>query len=428
MIQIQDENGLSLWPEQLIVSITPAYPNRLCVTCADGTVGYMPHPIPPDWPSSTEYQPEPHWGLLRTPDALLWDGSQLCLQSLEEATQNLFQAGRHLWLHPRRIRRVSKQSGGLLLLTDEGTELVITPHWSQQVLKALHIPYLPDAPSGPFLRDYPFELARASAAVLRQHFADPNTLIANLIWQQLVYHQSGIHKGYGTSPRGFWYVPGAATLARLGSISAHQAEMIYYRLLVKLIDDDRLFGYRDLGFADPGADSREIGTHHPGILLVIEKTDLAKTGVAAARHFGLSWHITGGISRLFTAEFCAYALQQAGQQSLRTLIFGDYDPGGRVNGRAIVAHLDRFGTPTPAGPEFLIDASAFTEEELELFSHPLSQDDERVQKWLQETGGIHGQPNGIHADWLQPPERLLPLIEAKLSLAAPAAPPADSAP
>jgi len=45
----------------------------------------------------------------------------------------------------------------------------------------------------------------------------------------------------------------------------------------------------------------------------------------------------------------------------------------------VVAHISRFEVDCPAGAEFLIEASIFSEEELELFSHPLSKDDERVQ-------------------------------------------------
>lgn len=447
MILIEDAQGLSVWPEELIASLTPAYPNRLRVVCADGTVGYMPLPVPPGpwqlhgeaWVQPghvsegldpalfphpgvepappPEYHQEPYWGLFRTPDGLLWDGTTACEVSLEQASQALLQAGRDLWIQPRRLRRLEKNGPGLLLEMDEGTVLKVGRVWTQAILDHLGVTSFQLMPPGLtriFLRDYPFEIARAPAALLRQHFRDLSTMIANSIWQQFCYHQLGLHKSYGTSPRGFWYNPLNASLPRIFDINPHEVEILYYQILARMADDYRLFGYRDLGFEDPGAFSREIGAKYPGIILVIEKSEVREAGVSAARHFGLSWHITGGISRIFTAEFCAYAVREAHQGPARALIFGDFDPGGRVNGRAVVDHLGRFGLECPAGPEFLIEAASFTEEELELFSHPLSKDDDRVEAWIAETGGIHGQPRGIHADWIQPPERLIPLIAARL--------------
>lgn len=69
---------------------------------------------------------------------------------------------------------------------------------------------------------------------------------------------------------------------------------------------------------------------------------------------------------------------------------------------------------TPAYPNrFLVVCSDGTVG-YTLHARPLSPSNDRVDEWLAETGGIHGQPRGIHSDWLQPPERLLPLIAARL--------------
>jgi hypothetical protein len=37
MICFEDEVGLCFYPEELVASITPAYPDRFRVVCADGT-------------------------------------------------------------------------------------------------------------------------------------------------------------------------------------------------------------------------------------------------------------------------------------------------------------------------------------------------------------------------------------------------------
>lgn len=62
-----------------------------------------------------------------------------------------------------------------------------------------------------------------------------------------------------------------------------------------------------------------------------------------------------------------------------------------------------------------MEPSAFSEEELGLFSRPLTAADGRVDEFVAETGGIHGQARGIHADWLRPVERLIALVGAALA-------------
>ena len=437
MILMEDERGLSLWPEELVASIVPAFPNRFRVVCADGSVGYtfratpkveagylregkdpagFPHegvkpaPVP-------VYFREPYLRLRQTPEGLFWDEDVPCELDLEEACQGLVQGGNSCWFQPRRVRRPERKGESLVLVMDDGSSIGVGPKWAESVWEALGVlafERMPAALARVWVRDFPFELCRAPAAVLREHFQDVAALLANLIWQQLSYHRLGISKGYGTTHRGFYYNPVLATVERLG-LEADAAEALLYRILGRWVDEDQLFCYRDLGFEDAHAHLREIGARFPGVVLVIEKSEVAAAGKAAARHFGLSWIVTGGISKIVAAEFFAYALREVHQGDARALVFGDFDPGGRVTGRTAVAHLGRFGVGCPAGAEFLIDPSVFSEEELELFSRPLSAENDRVEEWLAETGGIHGQARGIHADWLQPPERLIPLVEARLA-------------
>jgi len=436
MIVMEDERGLCFWPEELVAAITPAFPNRFQVVCADGSVGYTFQATPKVEPGYVRegkdpagfehpgiepgpppvYVREPYLRLRLTAEGLVWDEGIACEVTLAEACRGLVQGGNSWWFQPRRLRRLERKDESLVLEMDDGSTLGVGPKWAGQVLEALgvlaFVP-MPAALRRIWVRDFPFELCWAPAAVLRRYFPDVASLLANLIWQQLSYHRLGLNKGYGKCHRGFWYNPVEATVERLG-LGSDGAEALLYRILGRWVDDDALFCYRDLGFDDAHGHLREIGSRLPGVVLVIEKTEVAQGGIAAARHFGISWVVTGGISKIVAAEFFAYALREVHAGDVRAFIFGDFDPGGRVNGRAVVAHLARFGVGCPKGAEFLIDASVFTEEELELFSRPLSAKNERVDGWLEETGGIHGQARGIHADWLQPPSRLIPLIEARL--------------
>lgn len=54
--------------------------------------------------------------------------------------------------------------------------------------------------------------------------------------------------------------------------------------------------------------------------------------------------------------------------------------------------MERYHTVCPDGPHFLTRPQLFTQEELELFSRPLNPANERIDDWLVEAGGIHGQP------------------------------------
>lgn len=435
MIVFEDEHGLTFWPEELVISLTPAFPNRLRVVTADGTVGYAPAGPQPfvrarldpagfDHGDTTltptpEYTREAWWGLEATPQGLQWlgdDGPSLCSLPLEEASRGLCRFAEHRYFQPRRLRRLTREE----LILDDGRRIPVSPRRMTAVWQFLGISSLqlqPESLTRIFLREYPFEIARAPAEVLRRHFPTPAKLIANLIWQALYFYQLGQDRNYGRSHRGFWYNPLAAALERCGHINSPQPkeilERLFHRTLAQMVDEDRLFCFRDLNFEDLHASEREIGTR-PEIVLLIEKKDLSSLGIQAARHFGISWIITGGVSRIAAAEFFCAALRHVYSGPIRILVYGDFDPGGRVAGTSLTDHLARFGVACPKGPEFLITPDLFTPEELDLFSRPLTQADGRVDEFVAQTGGIHGQPRGIHADWLRPLNRVIEVVHRAL--------------
>jgi hypothetical protein len=440
MIFFQDEQGLVCLPIELIASVVPAFPDRRRVVTGDGTVGYLPDSgecrlngrflaqgqdpagfAQPAAEPLQAYQPEPYWGLQTTPAGRLLHGDGAPVPHAHENLQEFLPYSPDWSFHPRCLRRLERDDRALILLLENGRRLRVTPAWISPLLDALGLPslqLLPESLTRVFLREFPFEIATAPEEVLRRHFPTAASLIANVLWQTLEYRRLGTGGKYGETHRGFWYRPLVATLERAGLVehrSKKGVERLYNDLLTRMVDDDRLFCYRDLGFIDDFERDREIGARHPNVILLIEKSDLAETGKAAARHSGITWIITGGISRLVSTEFFVYALQAQYRGEVRVLVFGDFDPGGRLAGFSHVEHLARFGIPCPAGPEFLITPAVFTSEELRLFSRPLSASDGRVDDFVAATGGIGGEARGIHADWLQPPQRLLQVVEARLA-------------
>lgn len=384
MIFFEDQHGLRCLPRSEISTIVSAFPGRLRVEALDGTVGYC---YSADEPGQTG--PCPYAAKLIFPTD--------------------------------QLRRIQPEGDSLHLTLASGEILNVTPKWVPSVRKFLGLDRYrpqPEPLTRVFLREYPFSIVRAKVEVLQLHFTEPRALIANLIWQARETLRPRSQVMHGKSHRGFWYNPVQATLERAGffngKITKESAEALYLRQLSQMVYDDRLFDYRDLGFEDEFAHQREIGAQRPDIILVIEKHCLSSTGIAVARQLGLSWIITGGISRHVAVEFFCDALHQVYQGPVFVIDYGDFDPGGRVAGQSFVHHLERYNTPCPAGPHFLILPELFTQEELDLFSRPLDPKDDRIDDWLLKTGGIHGNPRGIHADWLQPPERVFNAIRELL--------------
>lgn len=436
MIVFEDEQGLCFWPMELVASVTPAVPDRFRVVTTDGTVGYSlvgeiqcregVDPAGFTHESSSgelplEYIREPFWAVENRAVGLVRHGDGDSSPAVAEDLQGLVQCGPNWFFQPRRLRRVGP---GLVLTFDGGQTLKVDSKWSSHVLQALGVSSLqlfPEALTRTFLREYPFEIARASAEVLRQHFTSARQLVANLLWQALEYVRLGLDKGYGTSHRGFWYNPLYATLERAGLVDLRLtkdgAETLYWNVLAEMIERDRLFCYRELGFVDAHASQREIGALRPEVIVLIEKDSLAASGIAAARHFGLSWIVMGGVSRLVAVEFFRDALREVYAGEVMVLVDGDYDPGGWLAGHTFVQHLGRYAVDCPRGPQFLICPEVFTAEELELFSRPLSAKDGRVDEWVAESGGIGGEARGIHADWLHPAERVQQAVQKWLERA-----------
>ena len=375
MIFFESPEGLCCRPRSEIARITPAFPDRFRLDCLDGCVGYC-------------YDPADRGPL------------GLCRYSDDQS------------FDPELLRRIENAGNKLRLTLVTGETLIVAPRWVLAVQSGLglhHYKPQPECLTRYFLREYPYEIVRASAEVLKREFPTARRLIANVIWQTLERIRQGLG-GYGKSYSGYFYQPLFALLERAGWINEKfdkaAAQELFQRILGRMVGDDQLLNYHDLGFQDEFTHLREFGNRDPHVILAIEKESLSEAGIQAARHCGLSWIVTGGVSRLVAVEFFLAALGHVYQGEVTVINLGDFDPGGWLNGRSFVKHLARYGTRCASGPHYLNRPELYTQEELDLFSRPLSSKDGQVEAWLAESGGIHGQPRGIHADWLQPPERV----------------------
>lgn len=277
------------------------------------------------------------------------------------------------------------------------------------------------------LRDFPFDLATASAALLRRHFQEnERRLIANVVWQSYRARRAGQPKPWGVGHRGFWYRPLVDILARAGFIAtgptlleASQENdphyLLYQNVLIDLVGTYRLFTYHDIGFGTPRPDMRRIGDRLPNVVVVVEKDTVMEGVEALSAAYGPSWIVMGGQSHLIAVEGLVDALRGAGVTGpLLVVAYVDYDPSGHAIGTGFVRHLERYGMPVEA-IGWLVTPDRFTAAEISRHAIKIvAPGDSRrgvLREWMRATHGIGGKPLGLHADLLRPAPRVLEAFE-----------------
>jgi len=372
---------------------------------------------------------------------------------------DLVAIGHAVYVNLRRLRALLPTSAGRArIILDGGHELDM---WSVGQPKLRHALGLKSfARLGPQtkplrgmlregLRDWPVPLWEASADQLKRWFAtDARRLMANVVWQVLRLEQRGVRSHRGHDLRGFWYTPLLPILVRAGlarqlgpggivtlgvlphalvaaasPIILHDAYRdplfnLFAVTLTKLVGDDRLFTYTDLGFIEPHADQRGIGERLPNVLLLVEKSTLDEGLRAIIERFSPSWIVMGGMSKLISTEFLAAALRAAGIKGPLVIIaYVDYDYAGWNVASGFVSHLARYGYAV-RHVGYIVRPSRFTKAEIASYALPLPATNNLIEglirAWLERGGGIDGKGLGLHADHLWPVERVVQAMEEEL--------------
>lgn len=396
-------------------------------------------------------QPGP--ALTCAPERVLWledqaDGTHWCLDDgsrvavgmpAEQAAAHhpgLIRLRRGLWLHHNRIR----YTGQLCIEMDGGMKFPIqscrSTHLFQRKLGLSRLDRLAADDfglQGLGVRDFPFEIARAPASVLKQHFATPRQLIMNILYQTYDMYLKTGQFPYGRSFSGYYYRPLQAALYRLGFLSAgQQAEdavaagtvkdrlfVLFQRHLHELVRHNRLFTYRQFGFGDPWPEDRMLGEARPHQVLAVEKGDQVERFARQLQgEFGLTMILLKGSPTLIASEFFVEMLKAQGIFEVDIFFFGDFDYGGWDIGPALARQLEFYGVGCKR-VERLVLPGCFTREELTLHSRefdiPNSKVASRVRRFVQESGGINGEPRGIHANHFSPYERVRARLEELLA-------------
>lgn len=393
-----------------------------------------PHPLMPPVPS-LPCPPEQVLYLEASSNGATWhldDGRQIAASLSAEgaAAQHpgLIRLSRTCWVHHNRIRLTNSRSVQL----DGGKKLpMATSHAAFQLMKVLQIPSFnqlaPDAHrlQQMHIRDFPFEIVRAPAAILRRYFPTATILICNILYQSFdIYQKTGI-RPYGDGFLAYFYRPLQATLYRAGFLTRSQLResrrpgtakerqyQIFTHALFAMVYRYKLFTYRQFGFKDPALEDgdRILGTLRPQQILLVEKGDQLETfGRLLQEQFGLTLIVLKGFPSLLASEYLAEALKELGLSEVEVYFYGDFDYAGWDIGPAFLRHLLFYGIRC-SRLQRLVMPECFTPEELVLYSRPLHPTTPTIagwiQRWIHEGGGLNGEARGIHANWLSPYERL----------------------
>lgn len=345
---------------------------------------------------------------------------------------------RGIYFNRSRLRRLNADEKEVQVVMDNGSLMGSQPRSkSLQLATRLGLPSLvrldPPVPGldGSFLRDWPFEIATASAELLRRHFPTARKLIVHTLYQAFRYLAQGIKRRNGRTHRGFWYRPIHSVLYRAGYLSNRRARWIdihqpsrssdeaichlFYRILEEMIGDQKLFTFAQLGFKEVKSGERRLGKKRPEVLLVTEKESISDYGLAIHRRLGISYLETGGNPRLIATEFLARRWLEAGIAEVSIVAFVDLDPDGWMLVDALIQQMNRFGLQVSKPPVFVITGDQLSPEEIDTLTRPCDQPESaKVQKWLARGGGIGGRPWRFYSNHFEPLERVLARVQELL--------------
>ena len=244
------------------------------------------------------------------------------------------------------------------------------------------------------MADYAQDLRHMAPAELTQLFAfassgqlNTTRLIKNLVWQAYTWIRDGKREPIEGNLRSFWYTDVKPVLSRLGlPVEGRRFTELVYDVFVELVTHHHLFAYRDLGFLAEKA----------GRFALVR--DLARASDATALALG------GYPSSLATEYLLQALLRQQGvlggaraaPAPLHLFSVVDYDPSGYWIEREFAEQLRALGVgEVTLHP--LIRPERLAPERVHWSRYELKKD-AKTANWLQETGGIGGEPYGLEAD------------------------------
>jgi hypothetical protein len=258
---------------------------------------------------------------------------------------------------------------------------------------------------------------------LRSHFSSGSgrivmsRLLKSLIWQAYERISVGKEGGILGNLRTFWYRNVKPTVSRvpkkyLPKSGAYDLMLTCFR---EMVYEHGLFSYSDFDFTDDNWEHRRIGEGNPGVIVFAEKTGWIRTLREIHEKYDVTIMALGGFSSALSSEYTARHVSERLSEGEVVHLIGvvDYDYSGRLIALNFRNQLEVMGLEVES-LELLIKPQHFDQEEIDLFSYPLSTKEEtKLKNWLRETGGIAGEARGLESEAM-PLMRLHDLVEESI--------------
>ena len=171
---------------------------------------------------------------------------------------------------------------------------------------------------------------------------DKRRLSKNIIWQTWRWIKKEIRKPFDGNIRSFWYEVKNA----LGGDDILDADDVgmFYDTLREMIEDQRLFRYKDFGFMDMNSPFHGVGKQRPEIILGVEKAGLANMARALASEAGASHICTRGEPAVLTIEYFTDNLKAAiGGKEVTVFVMTDLNPSGVSIRNSLISGIEAQG-------------------------------------------------------------------------------------
>ncbi len=199
---------------------------------------------------------------------------------------------------------------------------------------------------------------------------DKRHVIKNIIWQLFRWIKKGIEIKTEGNIRSLWYKIKAVLSYHSDVLKPGDVD-IFYNVLTEMIEDHKLFKYKDFGFMDVNKPYRGIGKTKPEIILASEKVGHYYFIKRLAEEVGISFICLKGEPAHISLEYFSEELMNSAKTTLKTIfVISDIDPAGFSIEDNLIRGLERNGHKIKSVTS-LVTLSTFENDEINFIRYPL---------------------------------------------------------
>jgi hypothetical protein len=195
-------------------------------------------------------------------------------------------------------------------------------------------------------------------------------LMKNIVYQLWRWIRKGIEEPSDGNIRSMWY--------RIKGALSHHSDVLdpgdvdlYYDVLREMIEDRRLFRYKDFGFMDMSEPYRAVGAKRPEVVLAVEKLGQFHFARTLAGMAGASFICLKGEPAVISIEYFTDELRAAvGERPVTVFFMTDLDPAGASIQRSLTEGLKKQGL-TVGRVVRLVEPSIFADDVAMFSKYPV---------------------------------------------------------